>query len=57
MDEIFKFTKSELVAALTTYNTTYLENPQDFGVIENAETSADAQADMLIEILKKQKND
>lgn len=52
MEQIFEFTKSELILAFQTYNIECLENPDDFGVLAADVDSAKSQAEKLLSILE-----
>lgn len=53
MEEVFEVTKSQLTEAFRLYNIEVLENPEQFGEIEDSEESARLQAEKILSILER----
>lgn len=51
MEEIFEFTKAQLTEAFKIWNTDFLGNPESFDPAITADTSAERQAEILLDIL------
>lgn len=55
MEGKIEITHSELAEALAAYNKDAIENPENFGPLEDTQEAAELQADALLGYLKKAK--
>lgn len=53
MEEVFEFTKSQLTEAFRIYNIEALEEPDQFGEIDDSEESARLQVEKILSILER----
>lgn len=55
MEEVFEFTKSQLVKAFLIYNRQVIEEPELFDIIEGDQETAERQTEKLLSILEQMK--